>query len=624
MMNDNTTVLLNETDDQIKRENYYTLADYGYVHRFKEFMNVQKNKVKTVYPNNEYRNYIYGWEKWFSDYILQDKINEMPANWSNSEILPMSIVINEGDAGTGKTFCNNTLFQNISDGLVCSFSKKGTSAFLDYALLETSLNGLDYVIENNTMCKLFKIKYGKPNVRYLLDKIKNNKELLNSHTTLSSYDGSEDKIYHEKMMREHFKITCKVLRPLIIECYEEIVKEYMKYGYIFQNKIINYDNDDDDDDDDDDNNDDNVSLLISLNKTWDINKKKIRECNLFSGIKCQDTYRLAVLLENDTSVRKLPSISSLFSVILFEEDGMAPAFYHDFRKLMLMLINLIYRPPFLYTQPVIIISSGSTSQSSAIGYTISCLELCSSLIYLKDTENTLCYRSEFYRRSKNILKDENSLGCQITCLSLERSMPNSHYTYYCLYGHERHSSLINNPIYIPNGTRLYKKHTDVSNYMNKLENSNDSKPDIEIYDYVYICDMIVEIPNYFSNLNKHYLSAGVKEHCSTLKDYEASCNRTVMWRSKKSLYNDDNYSFDVNKYDDIDNNLGKHIKVNLSSEDIGCSIETEKRIASYRKIFNEKEMQSKLYERLSNKEKNIIIIIIIIIIIVIIIVMTIL
>ena len=106
------------------------------------------------------------WWKWFDGYLAKEMsaaklLKDMPPSWSPSVPLPIATVVMEGDAGMGKMFSINTLMRSLPNGTISSFAKKGTDAYLAYAMADTIPARINHVRENNTMCKMFKIKFSR-------------------------------------------------------------------------------------------------------------------------------------------------------------------------------------------------------------------------------------------------------------------------------------------------------------------------------------------------------------------------------------------------------------------------------------------------------------------------------
>ena len=152
-----TSPNISNTSNERKRHNYYMFADATFIEQLKQFISSQQTKVERNYAD-KWIDYLAEWREWFDNYLQENRIDNLPPSWSSSEPLPIATVVTEGDAGTGKTFSINTMMKTIPNGTVSSFARKGTDAFLDYAIPDTIPDGLNHIIQNNTICKMFKIK----------------------------------------------------------------------------------------------------------------------------------------------------------------------------------------------------------------------------------------------------------------------------------------------------------------------------------------------------------------------------------------------------------------------------------------------------------------------------------
>lgn len=523
-----------------KRCNYYSYADAGFVQDVKRFISGQEFRVEKKYGHKKFIKLLTEWRSWF-DYYLSgepktagDLLSRMPPSWSSSEPLPMCFVITEGHAGTGKTFSINTLMQTVADGTVSSYARKGTDAFLEYAVADTIPNGLSHIIENNTMCKMFRIKFSQQRVRARLEDLKKDRELEQSYAEmLGNMHGAKDPICAEHMTRRHFALAALKLWPVVTECNDAMLKDFFYHGSsAFRRTIMDeshphYTGD--------------QLVPAFLVKHNDILKaaaqgvssdKMSREdaqhrVQMSEAILHQDTYRLAVAMGQKTRNICPPPPSALFPVLLFEEDGMAPAFYGDLRKLLIMLTMFTYLPPFMFSRIPVIVSSGSTTQSAAIGTTASALQMCATPSHLQDRDNVLAYRAEFFRRDKNSFKGYDMLACRTTCMMLERCLPQSDWTYTSMLAHEEHSNLVDDPNFLPQGTRLYRRHDHVREYTKKMSESG--KAEVPLTDILFVADNVVPI-------NRSLKTTEMKTGLSRLSRFQAKNNRLGLWKSKQCLY----------------------------------------------------------------------------------------
>jgi len=573
-----------------KRINYYMFADAAFIDNVKQFVSSQQAKVALKYKDG-WIDYLAKWCEWFDNYLKENKTDNLPPSWSSSEPLPIASIITEGDAGTGKTFSINTMMRTMPNGTVSSFARKGTDAYLEYAVPDTIPSGMNHVMQNNTICKMFNIKFSQAKIRARLEDIKNDKELEESYENLlRDVRGSVDKEHAELITRKHFQLAARKLWPLVTECYNELLTDFHRNGSsAFRRDVLDeahpmytgyklvprvlmpYVN----------------SLVGALNeKTCAVKgvKTGMTKAEAEDRVRAaeqtidQDTYRLNVMMGISSTNVRPPPAPALFPLLLFEEDGMAPSCFGDIRKILTFLSLMIYLPPYIMTTVPIIVSSGSTTQSSAIGSIASALEMCATPTHLADKENVLPYKSEFFRRDKNDFQANDTLACRATCMTLERCLPVSPYTYTSMYTHEEHSKLVEDPGYIPEGTRLYRKHDDVCKYTSKMASMG--KADIPFTDIVFIADVIVPID----------VEAGVhavtREGLSSLSENEARSNRIRMWRDKQEIYA---------KYKtEAESDLGVD---DFYSDDSGCNPTHEQCIANAHYEVMQKRMTEKTQSR---------------------------
>ena len=125
--------------------------------------------------NGKWTESLTSWREWFDRYLDTGDVRDMPPSWSDSQVLPFTSVITEGDAGTGKTYSLYNFFHTMPDGAVWSYAAKGTDTFLTYSTAFPS--SMRHVSTQNTLCKLFRVRFGQPAVQNLLETVKNDSEL---------------------------------------------------------------------------------------------------------------------------------------------------------------------------------------------------------------------------------------------------------------------------------------------------------------------------------------------------------------------------------------------------------------------------------------------------------------
>ena len=215
------------TAESNRRCNYYNVADNAFIKDVKEFLKLQKQRVQSYGPG--WVSYLREWMNWMDVYLETGETKDMPKSWSSNSPIPVVYIINEGDAGTGKTFCTNTLMQTLPDGTVSATAAKGTDAYLQYAVKDTIPQGVGHIIQNNTMCKMFRIRYSSSIIVQHMDQVKNDAELEQSYKSLrQSIHACSAAEVRTKLTRKHFKMSAQKLRPLITECYTSFMEEYVR------------------------------------------------------------------------------------------------------------------------------------------------------------------------------------------------------------------------------------------------------------------------------------------------------------------------------------------------------------------------------------------------------------
>ena len=81
---------------------------------------------------------------------------------------------------------------------------------MEYANNDTIPEGMTHVIDNDTICKMFKKTYSKQEVRELIETIKKDTDLEDSYKKLiSDMTALHDKVYAEKLTRAHMTLAAK-------------------------------------------------------------------------------------------------------------------------------------------------------------------------------------------------------------------------------------------------------------------------------------------------------------------------------------------------------------------------------------------------------------------------------
>ena len=499
-----------------QRSTYYRCADMDNMNLVKKFDKSLTDKKGTWSQKGmTFIDLQKQWIKYFDALLsLQEELPELPPSWSKSSVLPIGYIIIQGEAGSGKTYYLNTLLEHMGDLTVSAYTKKATLAFLKYYDSNTIPGGTKHIYDNLSICKSFQVNLYNSHIKQFLEEVATDKELEASYVNLSEWytDKGLENEYHnitkqEDLIRKHFQLAANKLRKLVRLCTNELLTKISKKD--ISPEILYYKSKANDPLP-------NLKCLEALNIKY-LNKEFKNE-NI-----TQDTYRLLASLVGS---KCLPSPSVLFRMFLFDEDGQCPAFYHEFRCIMLMIELFIFKPPALYQNKIpIIISTGSTTQSSAIKYDKSCLDLLSSPIIASDQLNSFIVVSDFYRRSLNNFDSIYSRSNRVPCISLEKHLEKSTYTYATLFLNQVLPEQVADSSNYPNGTRLYSSHSNVSNFIaNMNDDAKKNQQSVFITDFVILSDQLVIINCENPEYQCKYLSC--------LTDEEANDKRINLWKRK--------------------------------------------------------------------------------------------
>ena len=179
-------------------------------------------------------------------------------------------------------------------------------------------------------------------------------------------------------------------------------------------------------------------------------------------------------------------------IMIFEEDGMASGYWTEIRKVMTLLAHGLYRSPFYVRGGLpVLVSSGSTAQSSAIGTCCSALAMHSCPVKVADMENTLCVRAEFFRRADGQFDDPARKIHHMAAVMLERQMASSPYSGAALYNFETHQRVVEDPSQETAATRLYETHADVRKYMTEMVVKELAS--VTLKEVIYVGDNVVPV-----------------------------------------------------------------------------------------------------------------------------------
>lgn len=512
-----------------KRHNYFTIADSRFHNEVLEFRAKQTKKIEEKYGADGWKKYMDDWRKCLNEYLKNKNLDQMPESWSSSQPLPIANIVNVGFAGVGKSSCLASFINICPDMTVTSSVGDATQVFLDKAYHETPPGSLDHVNFEKTLFKLFRVKFSKEQIRIYIDQAMQNEELQQSYNDIKT---NTSVLYSEearlKLSREHLKLAARILWPLISTSFHDIVTEFTdlnaKAFRIEQldTRAKNY----------------QATLFLPaqyqrtqiLKYLQEKGKRATKTHNKLaelSSIKNQEMYRSFISMYGHI---KPPPAPAAFGIIVVEEDSKSHPIYLTIRSLLVVLITQLFNPPYIHYTVPIIISSGSKTQKGVINSNTSCLELCSSPLYLADTENTLAFTSEYFRRDIDIHQSPESHAHRLTCLTLERNIKQSPYTFLPLLSHEEYTNVSNSPVHAPSSVRLFRSHAEIRKFADQMKITGVAT--VPVTDIVYVADYLVKIDD--KNIDS------VPEDClSTLTAAQAEKNRIKYWQAKEYLYNVD-------------------------------------------------------------------------------------
>lgn len=585
-------------NDMKKRLAYFTIADHGCIERIKEYRKRMNDKILNDYGGfANWIDYLQEWNIFFRHYFSSGgNVDEMPPSFTSSEPMPFGSIVNEGDAGTGKTFCFNTLMRQMPCGTVSAFAGKATSAFLNLAKDTCIPNGLKYIQDEDTFCKLLNVHFSEQRCRKLLNAVENNAAIQKSYENLSKNRAVQfDRNEARTATRLHLKVFLENAFGLISSCYDSLVSDFKnpkmslrmmrqlirckRHPFYGISEIIPHALDGCD------------TTMLSLAENCENDDKKEEDEHKPGGDTESELVRISEAamtassyhlkaqmvgkLDGKESCSRMPNLA-MFSVFLCEEDGMAPSFYSDLRKVLIMLARTIYLPPHMMTDIPIIISSGSTSQSQAIKFPVSCLEHALGPAHLGDREHVLAFQADFFRRGKNEFNDKTFKAYRASCMALETHQQIGSDTYTSLLPLERLPEFVANCVSQPGGIRLYRTHDEVERFTSeaakfdethklfadcypppsakrKLQLNRTSPADIEdmvvLTDVIFIADNIVPTnePTLFEDVyktrTKTTTTTVLRDALSPLTAGQADYNARRAWNAKISaLYTGQSYA----------------------------------------------------------------------------------
>lgn len=581
------------------RHIFYRLSDMSFLKQFEDFVKNQKKRVRDKFKTQvEWLTYIDAVNSCLVNAILAVEkedtlmwLNELPANFSVSEPLPVANAVFEGDAGTGKTFTTAMMSRMNGSVGVTSYSNTGTNTYLGFVQEQMPPNM--EVCSKNTLNKTYHVRFELAEVRELVEKLGQNEALEKSMASLSRCEVEGELNTHmseaqraalAKTTREHLITAVMASRTILKWAYRSMVSEFdskcKRAARCFRGTFptrgdVTHD-----------------PFMVkcpihfstAFNPTAAPNKEAFEDDELLTAHdmlcherfctegmrKCEteeqraaldkmeredntplekrkrddaidtgtltytakgccvlkmyeDQKKLAECLGGDTAWRdkewsldkdgdtdgeedevqtryqcytvardgEVPDLAKK-QIMIFEEDGMASGYWTEIRKVMTLLAHGLYRSPFYVRGGLpVLVSSGSTAQSSAIGTCCSALAMHSCPVKVADMDNTLCVRAEFFRRADGHFDDPARKIHHMAAVMLERQMASSPYSGAALYNFETHQRVVEDPSQETAATRLYETHADVRKYMTEMVVKELAS--VALKEVIYVGDNVVPV-----------------------------------------------------------------------------------------------------------------------------------
>ena len=145
-------------------------------------------------------------------------------------------------------------------------------------------------------------------------------------------------------------------------------------------------------------------------------------------------------------------------VILSEEDGRTPYYMEFLWRQIVTIFAMVYNPPWIHENPMIYISSGSTTQTKCDKNNPSVLEMILAPEVNVDSGQVLCFTSSQFRRAK---EPPTAIGAEMMramALPLELSRSFNEYLVHIMSLKGVDNTFVMDPGYFPTHNRLYRTH----------------------------------------------------------------------------------------------------------------------------------------------------------------------
>ena len=557
-----------------QKNEFYSLSDHATIDLIKEHVAKGREKYQRRYKTpEEKKNLFHRWHEFLYHYVMKygtvsnDQAPipnhlDAPESWSESNTLPVIDVVLEGDAGTGKTYSTCTWQTRNSNMIVNSVSNTGTQVFLNYAKERCAPDSLKMCELHPTNMAFYDIRFADHEVRRLLSEVENNAVYQNNLAMLAN----RKEPIGDEMMREHIMLSIwawrAVLRDNLARMYETFDKgTNYQYRVRRHDRASSYDRI-------------NIPTPILAHETELLDmlegglrtKKKKRKpgfkhandrikresflrgmmkpemrydfcvdrfaqsCQRMDTVcQSQTKYKLLYELYGKTTKPLVPPCV-LNGMTVHEEDGTQAGGYECLRKLLNICAWALYQPPQILDNVPVMVYSGSSTQSSSIGASVSALALVGCPAKLRD--DTMAVKAGFFRRNVNDYSNADFRGFRATPLMMENNVADEEgYAPLGLLHHEVPESSVENPAVRPENVRFYCQHKDVKSYIDRQNNG--VMPAVHIRDVVFFSHLLV--PTDWKGLRALPSSL---EGLSNLSAEQAEQNRKAAWQAKRSVYKD--------------------------------------------------------------------------------------
>ncbi len=432
--------------------------------------------------------------------------------------LPVIAVASCGNAGTGKSYTSTEMM--MSNGKYSAAAS--TNAAKDSLNAEMNVKcPQGSVFPARTMFERNSIKFSDENVQALLKDV-----VLNAHESVDLYkllkndpdDDTPSEAYDETNMRKlatFFKDMLVHCRPILLDTTKRLFEQFAK----------------------------NLSCRLSpsspTHKYYSeeelpgiVPKETYvtpnREANAVTNFNSHVEYLLCKLTGQKT-LKTLPC-QAYSNRCIVDEAGRQAAIHFIFDVFMAYVTAFLYNSAWMYDEPLVLVLTGSDSQSRVIDYPLSMLTLIMQPVVIIHDQHILIVKSEHNRRIQQFRQKSDRCANMHLLMqeTLERSCEKTNSTFAPLLFNEVFESQMNNPLYHTQAVRTYQTHREVAKYETKLTKT--AKQQVTVNDYVYVCTNLIRPDVGGVGVNP--------DHLSTLSPEQAARNRSKLWRKKNETYKD--------------------------------------------------------------------------------------